>query len=135
MKKKFLLFLNDHWFIILLNTLMLIGTVFSNIFGDIYIKKNTLYSFNLHSIYVLVVLPIYSLIYGCISYVVYKRLWSQQILLAIALLLAFLITELIAVESNGLIIGIIILTPSFTFFSILSCFITKIIYKIIGVMK
>ena len=135
MKNRFLIFFNAHWFFVLLNIIMLIGTIFSNVFGDVYIQKKSLYSFNLHSVYVFVILPIYSLIYGCLSYVIYKKIWFQQILLAITLLLAFLITELISVEPNGLIFGILILTPSFTFFSIFTSSITKIIYKIIRTMK
>ena len=135
MKNRFLNFFSTHWLFVLLNIIILIGTIFSKVFGDVYIQKNDLYSFNLHSIYIFVILPIYSLIYGFLSYVVYKKIWFQQLLLAITLLLGFLITELISVETNGLIFGVLILTPIFTLFSIFTSLTTKIICKIISVMK
>lgn len=135
MKNKLLNFLKKYWFFVFLNIIMLTGTVLSKVFGDVYVQKNELYSFNLHSIYVFTVIPIYSLIYGCLSYVVCKKIWFQQILLALTLFLGFLITELISVEANGLIFGVLILIPCCTIFSILASAITKVIYKAISAMK
>ena len=135
MKKRFLSFLRVYWFLVLLNIIMLTGIVLSKVFGDVYIQKNALYTYNLHSIFVFVVLPIYSLIYGCLSYIVCKKIWLQQILLMITLLLGFLITELISVKTNGLIFGVLIIMPCFKFFSIFTSITTKIIYKIISVIK
>ena len=135
MKNRFLNFFSSYWFFVFLNIIMLIGIVFSKIFGDVYIQKSVLYSYNLHSIYVFIIIPIYSLIYGVLSYFVCKKISAPQILLAITLLLGFLIVELISAEGIGLIFGILILTPCFIVFSIFTSIITKIIFRIISAMK
>ena len=132
MKNRLLIFLRKYRLLLLLNIIMLIGIAFSKIFGDLYIQKRDLFSFNLHTIYIFAVLPIYSFIYGCLSYIICKKVWFPQILLAVAMILGFLLAELISFGDNGLIVAVLILTPSYTIFSIATSAVTKTIYKIVG---
>lgn len=129
MKNEFLNFLKKYWRLVLINLIIVIGIVLSKIFGDVYIQKNALYSFNLHSVYVFTVLPIYSLLYGCLSYTVCRKIWFQQLILAIALLLGLLISELFSAEDSAILV-ILILVPCFTLFSIFTSVITAFIFYV-----
>ncbi len=134
MKNRFLNFLRKYWFLVLLNLIILIGMILSKIFGDVYIQKNVLYSFNLHSVYVFAMLPIYSLLYGCLSYIVCRKIWFPQPLLAITLFSGFLISELFPVGDSGILV-ILILIPCFTFFSIFTSAITAFIFYVSRKLK
>ena len=112
---------------------MLIGIVVSKIFGDMYVQKSIVYSYNLHSIYVFTVLPIYALIYGALSYIVYKKIGPQQILLAIAAIFGFSIIEII--EESGLIIAILILTPCYVLISLIGSQISALFCMIVKQIK
>ena len=129
MKRKFLQFLRKYWVCVCLNIILLVGTVISRLFGGVYIQKTPILSYNLHSIYVLNVIPVYSSIYGCISYFINKKIVHQQILLAITLILVFVVAE------NGAIWGNIILTPFCMIISILSSLLTKWIHTFISKIK
>ena len=129
MKNRFLNLLRKYRLLLLLNIFILIAMVFSKIFGELYIIKRDFFSFNLHTVYVFAVLPIYSIIYGCLSYIICKKVWFPQILLAVAMILGFLLAELISFGDNGLIVAILILIPLYTIFSIVVSAVTKIIYK------
>ena len=117
MKKKLCDFLRKYWFVLLLNLIMLIGTVLSNVFQDLYVDNSGYFTIKLYSIYVIVILPICSAVYGCLSYIICKKIWIQQLFLAITLLLGFLIVEDIGLTA--------IIVPIFTIFSSLSSCITK----------
>ena len=131
MKNRFLDFFRKDWLSFILCIIMFVGIIFSRIFGNVYISENSFYSFNLHTIYVFIGLPIFSLIYGCLSYIVCKKMWFQQILLATTLLLGLLIVE----ATTGIHLGtrvVIFLLISFNVLcSLLTSSITKLIIRII----
>lgn len=132
MKNRFLNLLRKYRLLLLLNIFILIATVFSKIFGELYIIKRDFFSFNLHTVYVFAVLPIYSIIYGCLSYIICKKVWFPQMLLVVTMVLGFLLTEFLinfGNGDNGLIVAVLILIPCYTIFSISVSLITKIIYK------
>lgn len=117
MKKKLFDFSRKYWFVLLLNLIILIGTVFSKVFKDLYVNDSGYFSITLYSIFVIVILPICSAVYGCLSYIICKKIWIQQLFLAITLLLGFLIVEFIGLT--------VIIVPCFTIISIFASLITK----------
>ena len=124
MKRKFLSFLRKYWFLILLNIIVLIGTVLSKVFGDIYVVQSEVLSYNFHSIFVLLILPVYSLMYGIVSYAIYKKIWYPQFLLLITLVLDFLLIE-------EFIFGLLLLTPCYMVVSFIGIAVILIPYKLI----
>ncbi len=117
MKKRVFDFLRKYWFVLLLNLIILIGIVFSKYFNDLYVNDSGYFSITLFSIFVIVILPICSVAYGCLSYIVYKKIWIQQLFLVITLLLGFLIVEFIGLT--------VIIVPCFMIISIFASLITK----------
>lgn len=131
MKNRFLNFFAKYWLSFILCTIMFLGIVFSRIFGNVYISENSFYSFDLHTIYIFIGLPIFSLIYGCLSYIVCKKMWFQQILLATTLLLGLLIVEATTGIHLGTIVVIFLVINFNVLCSMLTSAITKLIIQII----
>ena len=73
MGKKFLQFLEKYWFCILLSAIMVIGLFLSTFFADLYECGRGYIRFDLREMYLIFGLPIYSLIYGCLSYIKTKK--------------------------------------------------------------
>ncbi len=135
MKTSFVKFINKYKFCIVLNFIMLIGMLLSNFFGDLYTVNTGLWSYNLHSVYVIVALPIYSMIYGLLSYIFHRRIWVPQLLLFIFTILCFAFTELPPIEGNGFLIGIFVITPCYVICSISGAIVTFVIFKMITSVK
>ena len=113
MKKILAQLFHQYKLLLLFNIIMIITTVLSSVMGDIYVVQNEVLSYNLHSIFILRVLPVYSLLYGILSYAIYKKIRHPQFLLLTTLVLAFLFSGLISLDISGLIIGSLILTPCY----------------------
>ena len=79
MGKKFLQFLKKYWFCILLSAIMVIGLFLSTFFADLYECGRGYIRFDLREMYLIFGLPIYSLIYGCLSYIKTKKIWVPQL--------------------------------------------------------
>jgi len=124
MKRRFLSFLRKYWLLVLLNIIVLIGTVLSKIFGYIYVVKSEVLSYNFHSIFVLLILPVYSLLYGIVSYAIYKKILYPQILLLATLVLDFLLI-------GEFIFGLFLLTPCYIVVSFIGIAVILIPYKLI----
>ena len=91
MKEHFVAYLKKYKLLWLLNIIMLLGAMFSIAFGDLYIIERGVFSYNLTAIYYFFVIPVYSLVYGCFSYTIYKKIQFAQIPLVICSFLALLI--------------------------------------------
>ena len=135
MKKTLLQLFHQYRLLVLFNIIMIISTVLSSVMGDIYIVKNEVLSYNLHSIFVLRILPVYSLLYGIISYAIYKKTRYPQFLLLITLVLSFLFAELISLDISGLIVGFLVLTPCYMVVSFIGIAVILIPYKLINKLK
>ena len=135
MKKTLLQLFHQYRLLVLFNIIMIISTVLSSVMGDIYIVKNEVLSYNLHSIFVLRILPVYSLLYGIISYAIYKKTRYPQFLLLITLVLSFLFAELISLDISGLIVGFLVLTPCYMVVSFIGIAVILIPYKLINEFK
>lgn len=119
MKNGVLNFLKKYRLLVWLNMLVLIGTVCFGVFGrHIFVSKSEFISLSLYSVYALIGLPIYSFIYGCMSYLIYKKVWFQQMLLAITLALAFVFENFISGRLGEIVPTVIIFTPCFVVISL-----------------
>ena len=135
MKKHFHNFFYQYRLLVLFNIIMIISTVFSSVMGDIYVVQNEVLSYNLHSIFVLRILPVYSLLYGIVSYAIYKKIRYPQLLLLTTLVLSFLFAELISLDISGLIVGFFILTPCYMVVSFVGIAVILIPCKLINEIK
>ena len=135
MKKALLKLFYQYKLLVLFNIIMIISTVLSSVMGDIYVVKNEVLSYNLHSIFVFRILPVYSLLYGIVSYAIYKKIRYPQFLLLTTLVLSFLFAELISLDISGLIVGFFILTPCYMVVSFIGIAVILIPYKLINELK
>lgn len=135
MKKALLQLFYQHKLLVLFNIIMITSTVLSSIIGDIYVVQNEVLSYNLHSIFVLRILPMYSLLYGIVSYAIYKKIWYPQFLLLTTLVLGFLFAELISLDMSGLLVGILLLTPCYMVVSFVGIAGMLIAFKLINEIK
>jgi len=135
MKKTLLQLFHQYRLLVLFNIIMIISTVLSSVMGDIYIVKNEVLSYNLYSIFVFRILPVYSLLYGIVSYAIYKKIRYPQFLLLITLVFCFLFAELISLEIGELIVGFFILTPCYMVVSFIGIAVILIPYKLINKLK
>ena len=135
MKKHLHNFFYQYRLLVLFNIIMIISTVFSSVMGDIYVVQNEVLSYNLHSIFVLRILPVYSLLYGIVSYAIYKKIRYPQLLLLTTLVLSFLFAELISLDISGLIVGFFILTPCYMVVSFVGIAVILILCKLINEIK
>lgn len=135
MKKVLAQLFYQYKLLLLFNIIMIISTVLSSVMGDIYVVQNEVLSYNLHSIFVLRILPVYSLLYGILSYVIYKKIRYPQFLLLTTLVLSFLFAELISLDISGLIVGFFILTPCYMVVSFVGIAVILIPYKLINEIK
>ncbi len=83
MKKRFLSFFRKYWFCFLLSTIMVIGITMSTRYADLYKtgSDGDMIRFDLGDLYLIFGLPLYSLIYGCLSYIILKKVWFPQLIL------------------------------------------------------
>ena len=135
MKKVLAQLLYQYKLLLLFNIIMIISTVLSSVMGDIYVVQNEVLSYNLHSIFVLRIIPVYSLLYGILSYAIYKKILYPQFLLLTTLVLSFLFAELISLDISGLIVGVFILTPCYMVVSFVGIAVILIPYKLMKLKK
>ncbi len=135
MKKHLHNFFYQYKLLVLFNIIIIISTVLSSVIGDIYVVKNEVLSYNLHSIFVFRILPVYSLLYGIVSYAIYKKIRYPQFLLLTTLAFSFLFAGLISLDISGLIVGILILTPCYMVVSFVGIAVILIPYKSINKNK
>ena len=127
--------LQQYRLLVLLNVIMIISTVLSSVMGNLYVVKNGVLSYNLHSIFVLKILSVYSLLYGIVSYAIYKKIRYPQILLLTTLVLGFLFAESISLDIGGLLVGIFLLTPCYMIVSFVGIAVILILNKLINELK
>lgn len=135
MKKALLQLFHQYRLLVLFNAIMIISTVLSSVMGDIYVVQNEVLSYNLHSIFVLGILPVYSLLYGIVSYGMYKKIRYPQFLLLTTLVLGFLFAEFISLDISGLIVGLFLLTPCYMVVSFIGIAVILIPYKLMNEQK
>ena len=85
MKNRFLDFLRKYWLCILLSVIMVMGVSLSTRYANLYESgsDSDMIRFDLRDLYLIFGLPLYSLIYGCLSYIKAKKIWFPQLILCI----------------------------------------------------
>ena len=81
MKSRFLRFLKKYWFCFLLSAIIVGGVPFSSHFADLYERGGDNMPINFYDDYLIGIMPLLSLIYGCLSYAILKKAWLQQLIL------------------------------------------------------
>ncbi len=83
MKNRFLAFLRRYWLCILLSIIMVIGVSLSTRYADLYETGSgaDMIRFDLGDLYLIYVIPLYSFVYGCLSYIILKKVWLPQLIL------------------------------------------------------
>ena len=83
MKNRFLSFLRKYWFCFLLSITMVIGIHLSTRYADLYETGSVgdMIRFDLGDLYLIYVIPLYSFVYGCLSYIILKKAWLPQLIL------------------------------------------------------
>lgn len=89
MQNRFLNFIRKYWLSILLSLIMVLGITLSIKYSYLYQSDSEVFPFDLSTVYLLCVIPIYSLIYGCLSYVKAKKVWVPQLILYTATFIYF----------------------------------------------
>ena len=135
MKKVLAQLFYQYKLLLLFNIIIIISAVLSSVMGYIYVVQNEVLSYNLHSLFVLQVLPVYSLLYGIVSYAIYKKIRFPQFLLLTTLVLVFLFAELISFDISGLLVGFFVLTPCCMVVSFVGIAVILIPYKLISALK
>lgn len=79
MKKSFLDFLRKYWICILLGLLIVLGHVLAHSLRYVLYEINI--AVDLFDAYCIVIVPLLSLLYGSLSYIVTKRVWTTQLIL------------------------------------------------------
>ena len=133
MKNRFLNFLRKYWLCILLSVIMVIGMSLTTIYADLYKtgSEDDMIRFNLKDLYLVYGLPLYSSIYGCLTYIKTKNRWFPLLILGVVNFLywfRFDIKELAW-------LGTYIWSAVPVFFSLIGSAITAFILHIIKSMK
>ena len=83
MKNRFLNFLKKYWLCILLSVIMVVGISLSTRYAELFKtgSDGSMIRFDLRDLYLVFGLPLYSLTYGCLSYIKTKRIWLPQLIL------------------------------------------------------
>ena len=131
MKNRFLNFLKKYWLCILLSVIMVIGLSLSTTFADLYESGRGYIRFDLQALYLIFGLPLYSLIYDCVSYMKIKKIWIPQLILYLITFLYWFRFDIKALAWAGTFIWSVY--P--VIFSLIGASITAFIYYIIKSMK
>ena len=135
MKNRFLNFLKKYWLCILLSVIMVIGISLSTRYANLHESGSagSMIQFNLRDLYLIFGLPLYSLIYGCLSYIKTKRIWIPQFVICVSSFLYWLILDVNALAIAWA--GTFIWSAYPVIFSLIGTLITAYIFYIIKAMK
>ena len=74
---------------------MVVGMFLSTVFADLYERGSGYIRFDLQALYLIICMPLYSLIYGCLSYKTTKKVWIPQLILYLITFIYFFSANLI----------------------------------------
>ena len=131
MKNRFLKFLRKYWFCFLLGVIMVTGISLSTHYAELYEIGSDMVQFDLHDLYLIYVMPLYSFVYGCLSYTILKKVWIPQLILFGVTFIYWFIYGIEALFWEGT----YILSAVPLIFSLIGAGITAFIYKIIKSIK
>lgn len=137
MKKRFLSFLKKYWFCFLLSVIMIVGIYLSTRYADLYETGSVgdTIRFSLGDLYLIYGIPLYSLISGCLSYIILKKVWIPQMILYFTTCTYFFGTNLIVYKEVDNWKNILVFSILPVLFSLIGTAITAFIYCIIKSIK
>ena len=135
MKNRFLSFLRRYWICILLSVLMGIGIFLSVYYSESYKIGSDMIKFDLSILYIIYVIPIYSLIYGSLSYVKVKKVWIPQLILYFITTISYFVINLIIDKEIDAWKNILFFSVYPVIFSLIGAGIASFIYNIIKSIK
>ena len=124
-------FLRKYWLCFLFSVLMVVGIFLSTAYKDMYESGSGYIRFDLSELYLIFGMPLYSLIYGCLSYVVLRKVWVPQLILFVIAFIYWFRFDIDALFWAGTFIWSVYPIV----FSLLSAGITAYIYYIIKSIK
>lgn len=119
MKNKFLEFLQKYWFCFLMSVLKCIGKAISTYYADSLVIGSDMIKFDLSDLYLIYVVPVYSLIYGISSYVRTKKIWVPQLILYVITCMYYFGFSLIVYKDIGAWENILMVSLSPVVFSLI----------------
>ena len=122
--------LRKYWVCILLSTIMVVGTFLSTRYADLYVVDSGIINFDLSTLYLICVVPVYSIIYGVLSYVVLKKVWVPQLILYVITVVGFVVNNLIVDREFDAVINILIMSVIPLLFSLVGTLITAFICRL-----
>ena len=131
MKNRFLNFLKKYWLCILLSVIMVIGLSLSTTFADLYESGRGYIRFDLRELCLVFGLPLYSSIYGCLTYIKTKNRWFPLLILGVVNFLYWFRFDIKELAWLGTYIWSVV--P--VLFALIGTGITAFIYNIIKSMK
>ena len=131
MKNRFLHFLRKYWLCFLFSVIMIIGLSLSTCYANLYESGRGYIRFDLRELYLIFGLPIYSIMYGCLSYIKTKRIWVTQFILCIITFLYWFRFDINELAWAGTYIWSVY--P--VIFSLIGTILTAFIYSIIKSVK
>lgn len=134
MENRFLNFLRKYCLCFLLSVIMVIGIFLSTVFADLYVIGDELI-FDLSTLYILYVVPIYSLIYGCLSHIKVKKIWIPLLILYTVTCIYFFGTNLIIDKEFDAWSNILVFSMYPVIFSLFGAGITAFIYNVVKSTK
>ena len=135
MKIRILDFFKKYWLCFLLSIIMLIGVFLSTHYADLYEIGSDMIRFNLSVLYMIYIMPIYSLLYGCLSYIKAKKIWVPQLILYLITSMYYFSANLIIDKEIDAWKNILIFSAYPVVFSLIGTAITLFVHTIINSMK
>lgn len=131
MKNRFLDFFKKYRLCFLLSVIMVVGMFLSTVFADLYVSGKGYIRFDLQALYLIFGLPLYSLIYGCFSYMKIKKIWIPQLILCLVVFLYWFRFDIDALAW----VGTYIWSVYPVIFSLIGTLITAFVHYIMKAIK
>ena len=137
MKNILFNFLTKYWLCILLSVILVMGIYLSSRYADLYEtgSASDTIRFSLGDLYLIYGIPLYSLIYGCLSYIILKKVWIPQMILYFTTCTYFFGTNLIVYKEVDNWKNILVFSILPVLFSLIGTAITAFVYCIIKSIK
>lgn len=111
------------------------GFLLSTIYAGTYKIGSGMLQFDLSILYLIYVVPIYSLIYGGLTYVKIKKVWGPQLFLYFTTVISLFYTNLVINKNIDAWKNILTISAYPIIFSLIGVGITALIYKAIKSIK
>lgn len=135
MKNRVFIFFSEYWFCILLSIFIILGFFLSAYYADLYEIGGDIIRFDLSSMYLIYVMPLYSSIYGGLSYLWTKKVWIPQLILHTITCMCFFGIHLICYKEIAAWKNIFIFSMCSVVFSLIGTMIVLFVCKIIKSIK